>query len=37
LAVYRLDPDDFEESVAKLVLKEVAVRDGKLVLSIGLI
>ena len=37
LAVYRLDPDDFEESLAKLVLKEVAVEGGRLVLHIGLL
>ena len=37
LAVYRLDPDDFEESLAKLVLKEVAVEGGRLVLRIGLL
>ena len=37
LAVYRLDPDDFEESLAKLVLKKVAIEGGRLVLHIGLI
>ena len=37
LAVYRLDPDDFEESLAKLVLKKVVIEGGRLVLHIGLI
>ena len=37
LAVYRLDPDDLEESLAKLVLKKVAIEGGRLVLHIGLI
>ncbi len=37
LVVYRLDPDDFEESLAKLVLKKVAIEGGRLVLHIGLI
>jgi len=37
LAVYRLDADDFEESLAKLVLKEVAIEGGRLVLHLGLI
>ena len=37
LAVYRLDADDFEESLAKLVLKKVAIEGGRLVLHIGLI
>ena len=37
LAVYRLDPNDFEESLAKLVLKKVAIEGGRFVLHIGLI
>ena len=36
-AVYRLDPDDFEESLARLVLQNVAVTGGRLVLDIGLL
>ena len=36
-AVYRLDPDDFEESLAMLVLQNVAVTGGRLVLYIGLL
>ena len=36
-AVYRLDPDDFEESLAKLVLQNVAVTGGRLVIFIGLL
>ena len=37
VAVYRLDSDDFEESLAKMVLKKVAVTGGRLVLHIGLL
>lgn len=37
MAVYRLDADDFEESLAKLVLKKVAIEGGRLILHIGLI
>ena len=36
-AVYRLDPDDFEESLAMLVLQNVAVTGGRLVLYVGLL
>ena len=37
LAIYRLDPDDFKESLAKLALKKVAVVGGRMVLHIGLL
>ena len=34
--VYRLDQRDFKQKVAKLVLKSVEIKDGKLVIVIGL-
>ena len=34
--VYRLDHNDFKESLARLVLKSVEVRDGEVVATIGL-
>ena len=34
--VYRLDQNDFKESLARLVLKSVEVRDGEVVATIGL-
>jgi hypothetical protein len=37
LPVYTLDGDNFKESLAKLVLKKVQVKDGKLVLEVGLL
>ena len=37
LVVYRLDPNDFGESLTKSVLKEIAVEGGHLVLRIGLL
>ena len=37
VTLYRLDSDDFEESLAKMVLKKVAVTGGRLVLHIGLL
>ena len=36
VAVYRLDQKDFKQKVAKLVLKSVKIRDGKLVVVVGL-
>ena len=36
VAVYRLDQKDFKQKVAKLVLKSVDIRDGKLVVVVGL-
>ena len=36
VAVYRLDQKDFKQKVAKLVLKSVDVKDGKLVVVVGL-
>ena len=36
IPVYRLNADDYKESLAKLVLKSVSVRDGEVVAVIGL-
>ena len=36
-AVYRFDPNDFEESLTRLALKKVIVVGGRLVLHIGLL
>ena len=36
ITAYRLDPDDFQQSLAKPVLQAVAVRDGEVVVTIGL-
>ena len=36
VAVYRLDQTDFKQKVAKLVLKSVDIKDGKLVVVVGL-
>lgn len=35
LPIYKLDENDFKESLAKLVLKSVVVKEGKLVLDVG--
>ncbi len=37
LPIYKLDESDFKESLAKLVLKSVAIKDGRLVLQMGLL
>jgi hypothetical protein len=37
LPIYKLDENDFKESLAKLVLKSVVVKEGKLVLDMGLL
>jgi hypothetical protein len=36
IPVYRLDQGDFQQSLAKLVLKTIEVRDGEVVVTIGL-
>lgn len=35
IPVYRLDADEFEQSLARLVLKSVSVRDGEVVAVVG--
>lgn len=37
LPIYKLDDNDFKESVAKLMLKSAAVKKGKLVLELGIL
>jgi hypothetical protein len=37
LPIYTLDENDFKESLAKLVLKSVVMKEGNLVLEIGLL
>ncbi len=36
LTVYQLDQEDFKQSLAKLVLKSVQVRDGAIIVEVGL-
>ena len=36
VAVYRLDQKDFKQKVAKLILKSVDIKDGKLVVVVGM-
>jgi hypothetical protein len=36
IPVYRLNADDYKQSLAKLVLKSVSIRDGEVVAVIGL-
>ena len=35
VTVYRLKEDDFKQSLAKLLLKKVEVRDGEVVATVG--
>jgi len=37
LPIYTLDENDFKESLAKLVLKSLVIKEGNLVLEIGLL
>ena len=36
VTVYTLNQDEFKESLAKLILRTIAVEDGRVVVEIGL-